>query len=110
MTQNAQAGRKKTLTTISTQNARSTTVGLDLGDRWSRYCVLNGSGDIIEENKVQTTAIGFEERFAAMSAARVVIEVGGHSPWVSRQLGSYAHYRTFNTPRCTITLFMAYFP
>ena len=91
MKANAQTGRKGNVSTISTQNLRSTTVGLDLGDRWSRYCVLNGSGDIVEENRVQTTAPGFEGRFAAMTAARIVIEVGGHSPWVSRQLASYGH-------------------
>jgi transposase len=91
MRHTAEAGKKESLSTISTQNLRSTTVGLDLGDRWSRYCVLNGSGDIVEENRVQTTAAGLEERFAAMSATRIVIEVGGHSPWVSRQLAGYGH-------------------
>ena len=32
----------------------STTIGLDLGDRWSRYCVVDGSGAVIEEDRVRT--------------------------------------------------------
>jgi|GraSoi2013_115cm_1033766.scaffolds.fasta_scaffold201823_1 hypothetical protein len=84
MKQNLQAVTERTAATISTENLRSNTVGLDLGDRWSRYCVLNRTGEIVEEDRVRTTAAGLEARFASMPATRVVIEVGGHSPWVSR--------------------------
>ena len=31
------------------------TIGLDLGDRWSFYCVLDKSGEIILEQKLSTT-------------------------------------------------------
>jgi transposase len=31
------------------------TIGLDLGDRWSSYCVLDEAGKIILEQKVPTT-------------------------------------------------------
>jgi transposase len=31
------------------------TIGVDLGDRWSFYCVLDEAGKIILEQKVQTT-------------------------------------------------------
>jgi predicted NBD/HSP70 family sugar kinase len=31
------------------------TIGLDLGDRWSCYCVLDAAGRIILEQKVATT-------------------------------------------------------
>jgi hypothetical protein len=30
------------------------TVGVDLGDRFSRYCVLNSDGEVIEEGRVRT--------------------------------------------------------
>lgn len=33
---------------VSTQNRRGNTAGLDLGDRWSRYCVLDSNGEVIE--------------------------------------------------------------
>ena len=31
------------------------TVGLDLGDRFSHYCILNGAGDVIREQRMPTT-------------------------------------------------------
>ena len=31
------------------------TIGVDLGDRWSFYCVLNEAGKILLEQKVATT-------------------------------------------------------
>jgi transposase len=35
--------------------ARQLTIGLDLGDRWSWYCVLNEVGDIVLERRLTTT-------------------------------------------------------
>ena len=34
------------------------TIGVDLGDRWSCYCVLDEAGEILLEQKVATTAGG----------------------------------------------------
>ena len=31
------------------------TIGLDLGDRWSWYCVLDEAGEVLLEQKVGTT-------------------------------------------------------
>jgi hypothetical protein len=31
------------------------TIGLDLGDRWSNYCVLDERGKIVLEQKLPTT-------------------------------------------------------
>jgi len=31
------------------------TIGVDLGDRWSCYCVLDEAGEILLEEKVATT-------------------------------------------------------
>jgi len=33
------------------------TVGLDLGDRTSRYCILNAEGEVVSEGSVATTQI-----------------------------------------------------
>lgn len=91
MKQNLQAENERAPAALSTENLRSTTVGLDLGDRWSHYCVLDRAGMVREENRVRSTPAALEELFAAMPATRVVLEVGGHSPWVSRQLAGYGH-------------------
>ena len=42
-------------------NEQKLTIGLDLGDRWSFYCVLDEAGKIILEQKVQTTAEGMKQ-------------------------------------------------
>ena len=31
-------------------------MGIDLGDRFSRYCVLNRDGDLTEEGRIKTDA------------------------------------------------------
>jgi len=62
------------------------TIGLDLGDRRSRYCVLDQDGDIIQEDSVATTKDGLTRIPGGAAASRIIIEVGTHSPWVSRQL------------------------
>ena len=64
------------------------TVGLDLGDRSSRYCILNEAGDKASEDQLPTTKAGLDSLFAKMAPGRIALEVGTHSPWVSRQTGS----------------------
>jgi hypothetical protein len=56
------------------------TIGIDLGDRWSRYCVVDGTGAILEEDRVRTTAEAITERFGRCGITRIVIEAGTHSP------------------------------
>ena len=34
------------------------TIGVDLGDRWSNYCVLDEAGEILLEQKLATTPEG----------------------------------------------------
>lgn len=75
----------------SNKGAAQSTIGVDLGDRWSRYCVLNGDGEICQEGRVATTAKAMEEYFAGKASSRVVIEVGMHSPWIQRLLTKLGH-------------------
>jgi transposase len=64
---------------------------MDLGDRWSRYCVLDRDGEIVKEDRVRTSADALQQRFGQMPATRIVLEAGTHSPWVSRLLESHGH-------------------
>jgi len=64
------------------------TIGLDLGDRWSRYCVLDQNGVIVEEDRVRTSVAALEQRFRDEPTVRIALEAGTHSPWVSRLLES----------------------
>jgi transposase len=67
------------------------TVGIDLGDRFSRYCVLNGDGEVMEEGQVRTSAEGFGRHWEGESRQRIVLETGTHSPWISRLLEGFGH-------------------
>jgi len=56
------------------------TVGLDLGDGWSWYCVLDEGGEVVFEGKLSTTSKALGEVFGAMPESRVALETGMHSP------------------------------
>jgi transposase len=60
------------------------TVGIDLGDRSSRYCILDEQGELLAEGSVATTKKGLAQVFGSKPRSRVALEVGTHSPWVSR--------------------------
>ncbi len=45
---------------------RRLTIGLDLGDRSSWYCVLNEAGEVVGEKKLGTTPKAMKEVFAAI--------------------------------------------
>ena len=37
---------------IEKNEGQKLTIGLDLGDRWSWYCVLNAAGEVLLEQKL----------------------------------------------------------
>ncbi|HWF07298.1 MAG TPA: transposase [Bryobacteraceae bacterium] len=69
------------------------------GDKTSRYCVLNEAGEVLSESCADNEELcrrrRDEERYGAavatMAGCRVAIEVGTHSPWVSRELTRFGH-------------------
>ena len=62
------------------------TIGMDLGDRFTYYCVLDEAGEVMVEQKLPTTRQAMKQVFGGMPSSRVALETGAHSPWVSRQL------------------------
>jgi transposase len=67
------------------------TIGVDLGDRRSEACVLEALGGVRERFSFRTDRAGLGQAFAERPKATVVIEVGTHSPWVSRALEALGH-------------------
>jgi transposase len=67
------------------------TIGVDLGDRWSFYCVLDEAGRIILEQKVSTTPEAMKQIFEKIPRSLLALETGTHSPWVSRLLKELGH-------------------
>jgi transposase len=80
------ATREKTL-----RQGRKLTVGIDIGDRSSSFCMLDELGDVVLEGKVATTKQKMLEMFGALPRSRVALETGAHSPWVNRLLTDYGH-------------------
>jgi transposase len=73
------------------KKAEQLTIGLDLGDKSSRYSVLNQSGEVVAEGSVATTRKGMAQLVCGLGRCRIALEVGTHSPWVSRLLGGLGH-------------------
>jgi transposase len=86
----------KKVSTVATKQSRNIsrqqlTIGLDLGDRNSWYCVLDEAGRIQLEQRVGTNAKALHEVFGEMPRSRVALETGTHSPWISRLLSELGH-------------------
>ena len=68
---------KKPGTTASRRNGKlpdgQLTIGLDLGDRSSFYCVLNGKGEVILEARVATLLETLKEVFGRMPRSRIAL-------------------------------------
>jgi len=86
---------KKVITVAAKQNRNNSpqklTVGLDLGDRNSWYCMVDEAGQIQLEQRVRTHGTALQEVFGSMPHSRIALEIGTHSPWVSRLLSELGH-------------------
>src|SRR2546423_2933 len=61
------------------------------GDKTSRYCAIDQEGKMLFERSVPTTTKGMTQVFGALARCRIALEVGTHSPWVSRMLSGLGH-------------------
>jgi transposase len=61
--------------------------------------VLDAAGEVIKEGSVATTRRAMAERFGSRARCRIALEVGTHSPWVSRLLSSLGHEVIIANPR-----------
>jgi transposase len=77
--------------TIASASMPKVTIGLDLGDRTSRTYEVNADGQCVREETVRTTVAGLTQYFGGRERCRVVLEVGTHSPWISRLLTDLGH-------------------
>jgi|SRR5579863_3454640 len=58
---------------------RKLTIGIDVGDRSSRYCILDGEGEVLAEGSVATTKKGLARVFGSKPRSRVALGVGKSS-------------------------------
>lgn len=73
------------------KTTKDETIGIDLGDRQSDVCILGRAGGVVRRTKVATTERGLTEVMQGHGGTRVIVEVGTHSPWVSRLLERLGH-------------------
>src|ERR1035441_1546653 len=67
------------------------TVGVDLGDQLSNYCILGLSGETLAEGRFRTRRQEVGEFFQNLAKSRVVVEVGTHSAWVREGIAGFGH-------------------
>ena len=75
------------------------TVGVDLGDQWSHFCILGLQGETLSEGQLQTREAEVVGFFQALPPARVVMEVGTHSPWMQEIIAGAGHEAVVANPR-----------
>lgn len=80
-------------------NSSEETIGLDLSDRTGLYVVLDAAGQSVCEGKVMLSEVGLRKVFGARQPCLIAIEVGTHSPWVSRLLAELGYEVLVANPR-----------
>lgn len=75
----------------SITKGKGMTIGMDLGDRANRICVLDADGRELEKGEITNTAKAIERYFSRYPGAVVALETGTHSPWISRKLEEMGH-------------------
>lgn len=81
-----------------TTNCPEMTMGLDVSDKYTHLCALDAEGQVEEEGRLRTTEDAIRKRFQC-PRARVVLEVGPHSRWLSRLLNELGHEVIVANPR-----------
>jgi len=72
-------------------NQSEVTIGLDIGNRFTEICAIDASGTVIDRDRVRTTLESLKQRLTTSDPARVALEAGGDSPWISRLLRDLGH-------------------
>ena len=68
----------------------SETIGIDLGDKMSRYCIVNRDGEVVEEGSFRNQVSSIESHFGG-EPRRIALEAGAQSAWISRELKRLGH-------------------
>lgn len=75
------------------------TIGLDLGDKQHFICVLDQSGKVVEQRSITNHKESLRRLSIKYPGSRIALEVGSHSPWISRFLKSLKHEVLVANPR-----------
>lgn len=65
--------------------------GLDVGDRVTHVCCVDSERQVVERLRVRTTPEALTRTFQDRPPAKIVLEVGSQSPWMSALLRGLGH-------------------
>ena len=68
------------------QPHRRAVIGIDLGDKQHAICVLDKDGNILQEFSIPNHSKYLQALVKDYPDSRIAMEVGTHSPWISRLL------------------------
>jgi transposase len=85
------AGAEPGVPDAESPNLDRLTVGVDLGDQWSHYCILGLAGETLAEGQFRSRRQEIAEFFENLAVSRVVFEVGTHSAWVREVIVGLGH-------------------
>jgi transposase len=66
------------------------TIGIDLGDKMSRYSIVSRDGEVVEEGSFRNQVSSIETHFSG-ERRRIALEAGSQSAWISRELERLGH-------------------
>ena len=81
------------------QKEKHNTIGLDLGERRHRFCVLDEAGEVVEQGSLSNERVALGRLTQRYRGALVVMEAGTHSPWISRYLKELGSEVIVSNPR-----------
>ena len=74
------------------------TIGIDLGDKVSRYGIVDSDEAIVEEGSLRNQVSSIEKHFGDQPR-RIALEGGARSAWISRELNKLGHEVMVANPR-----------
>jgi len=80
-------------------NLTGVTIGIDMGDRNHAISATDAAGETIDERKITNTRESLRRLSKKHPGARVIIEVGSHSPWTCRFFEDLGHEVIVANPR-----------
>jgi transposase len=85
--------------THSTSVVSPITVGLDVGDRRTHFRAVNDERKVVARGSFPTASAPLAGSLEPFAGARVVLEAGSQSPWMSRVLRGHGYEVQVADPR-----------
>jgi len=67
----------KQVRTSASKGQPEVTIGIDVGDQYSHFCILDAAGEIVKRGRVSSTQRGLEKEFGKIPAGRIALELPG---------------------------------